>query len=391
MANIDVNPRVLEWARKEARLSEADAAAALGISTTDLAAYERTKTITLGMLREMSAAYQLPIATLAMPEPFPLSKLPRDFRTLEGREVKITSTTALAIKEARRLQDDMQVLLAEEDDLAIRYQLRDVPRDTPVAAFADRERARIGISAATQLAWPHESVAFTNWRDRIESLGIFVYLLEMPLDDCRGFSLRETPNPVIVISKNEWTYAARTFTLLHEYCHIRINQPGLSDLGRNSIEKYCNRFAAYALMPEGAMHQVLALPPTRTVLNWSLPEIRTASRKLHVSQQALALRLEHAGYARKGFFDYVRSQHVNERRPERKKKEQQKGGVPPYVIKLSELGARYSGTVLKAHERGSVSDVEAYRMLDLAPKHFEKLRERIGGRLAPDGTAASIF
>lgn len=69
MAYIDVNPKVLEWARKEARMSEIDAADALGVSQSDLIAYERGGLKpTLGLLREMSAKYQLPVATLAMPK-----------------------------------------------------------------------------------------------------------------------------------------------------------------------------------------------------------------------------------------------------------------------------------------------------------------------------------
>jgi Zn-dependent peptidase ImmA (M78 family) len=390
MAHIQLNPKVLEWARKEARLSEADAAAALGISTDDLITYESAGVVTIGVLRAMSAAYQLPIATLAMPVPFPLSKMPKDFRTLDGREAGVTPATAVAIKEARRLQDEMQEVLAEEEDLAVRYKLPDVSRSTPVATFAGQERARLRVPVDTQLSWPSDSVAFRTWRDRIEALGIFVYVLDMPLADCRGFSLRETPNPVIVISKSEWVDAARTFTLLHEYCHIRVNQPGLSDLGKNAVEKYCNDFAAHVLMPQTLIHLVLELPDRRRPVDWDLTDIRAAARRLHVSQQALALRLENAGYARQGFFEYVKSVQARERRPERRK-EKQKGGVPPHVTKLAELGARYTGTVLKAHERGSINDIEAYRILDLAPKHFERLRERIGKRFAADGAAPSLF
>jgi Zn-dependent peptidase ImmA (M78 family) len=390
MADIGVNPRVLEWARKEARLSEAEAADALGISAEDLVGYERAGVVTLGVLRGMSAAYQLPIATLAMPEPFAPTKLPKDFRTLDGREAQVTPATAFAIKEARRLQDEMQELLAEEGELSVRYDLPDIPRNTPVAAFASQERARLGLSVESQLAWTNDSAAFRAWRDKIESFGIFVYVLDMPVDDCRGFSLRETPSPVIVISKNEWMGAARCFTLLHEYCHVRINQPGLSDLGGNSTEKYCNDFAAQVLMPEGAVRRVLDLPVRKEVVDWDMNDIRAAARRLHVSQQALALRLETAGYAEVGFFDYVKSMQKGQRRPERKK-EKQKGGVAPHVIKLAELGARYTGTVLKALDRGTLNDVEAYRMLDLAPKHFDKLRERVEKRLASDGTASSLY
>jgi Zn-dependent peptidase ImmA (M78 family) len=326
-----------------------------------------------------------------MPEPFLLSKLPKDFRTFDGRTPSISPATAAAIKEARRLQDDMQELLEEETDLRIRYTIPDVPRGTPIPAFAAQERVRLGISVDTQLGWRSPSFAFRTWRDKVESLGIFVYVLDMPANDCRGFSLRETSNPTIVISKDEWLDAARTFTLIHEYCHIRINRPGLSDQGRNSTESYCNEFAAQVLMPETALRQVLNLPTHRTAVEWSMTTLRAVSSKLHVSQQALALRLENAGYAKKGFFETVKAEQQQLRKPVKPKTKGQKVIVPPYVTKLSELGARYSGTVLTAHERGSVNDVEAFRLLDLSPKHFEKLRDRIAGRVAPHGPATSLY
>ena len=392
MAYIDVNPKVLEWARKEARMSEAQAADALSVSPSDLIAFEQGRLKpTLGLLREMSAKYQLPIATLAMPEPFPPSKLPKDFRTLDGREASVTPATAFAVREARRLQEEMQELLAEEEDLAIRYELPDVRGNTPVAQLAVQERSRFGISIDAQLAWSSDSVAFRSWRDKIESFGIFVYVLEMPVDDCRGFSLREGGSPVIVISKDEWIDAAKIFTLLHEYCHIRRNQPGLSDLGRNSVEKYCNNFAAYVLMPEEALRRVLDLPERPEVVDWDMSEIRVAARGLHVSQQALALRLENAGYARDGFFEDVKSVQSRQRKPERRKNPENRGGVPPYVVKLAELGARYAGNVMVAYERGNLNDLEAYRMLALAPRHFGKLRERIGPRISANAATNALF
>src|SRR6266480_2493072 len=284
MAYIEVNGKVLEWARNEAQMSQAEAAEALGLKPDELISYERGQLKpTLGVLRQMSAKYRLPVATLAMPEPFPRSKLPKDFRTFEGREPRVTPATAFAVREARRLQEGMQQLLAEDEDLAIPYTLPDVRRNILVAELAPQERERLADSVDTQLGWTNDGQAFRYWRDRIESLGIFVYMLEMPTDDCRGFTLREGENPVIVVSKEEKLDAAKTFTLLHEYCHIRRSETALSDLGWNPVEKYCNNFAAYVLMPEKALRRVLSLPQRPEVVDWEIGDIKSAARQLHVS------------------------------------------------------------------------------------------------------------
>jgi Zn-dependent peptidase ImmA (M78 family)/DNA-binding XRE family transcriptional regulator len=382
MAEIAVNPKVLEWARNEAQMSQAEAADALGISPDDLKSYEtgRLKP-TLGVLREMSSRYRLPVATLAMPEPFSASKLPKDFRTVEGREAQVSPKTAFAVREARRLHDEMQSLLNEDEDLVIRYSAPEFSPNSSPTALAQRERSRLGISIETQLTWRSDAQAFAQWRDKVESLGIFVFILDMPVDDCRGFSLLEGPNPVIVISKDELVDGAKVYTLLHEYCHILRNEPGLSDLNRiNGTERYCNEFAAQILMPDEALRRVLQLPDKPEPVDWEIADIKAGARFLHVSQQALALRLENAGYAKQGFFEYVKA---SQGKQDKKKRERaQRGSAPPHLIRLKELGALYARNVMVAYDRGTLNDLEAYRMLDLAPKHFGSLKKRIGPRIA---------
>lgn len=361
-------------------MSEADAAERIGIDIAELVAYEKGNMKPhLGILRQMGAVYKLPVATLAMPEVPRPSKLPSDFRTIDGRRESISPETAFAIRQARRYQEMMQDLFREEEELASRYVVPNATTNDSPKTLAARERKRFEVSVETQLSWRNDDFAFRQWREKMESFGVFVYVLEMPIDDCRGFSLRESENPVIVISKEENTDAAKLFTLLHEYCHILKNAPGISDLNnKNKMERFCNEFAAQFLMPIEALNEVLHLPQPATAIDWDFEDIRVAARKLHVSQQALALRLENAGYAPTGFFDLLRSQ--QEMRVKPKKPRKQRGGPPADAVRLIEVGPSYARNVLTAYERGTLHDIAAYRMLDLAPRHFQKLRDRLAAR-----------
>ncbi len=65
MTEIPVEGNVLRWARLYRGLTEKDAAKRLGISVTELSAYENNeRKPTLGMFETFAAQYQLPQATL---------------------------------------------------------------------------------------------------------------------------------------------------------------------------------------------------------------------------------------------------------------------------------------------------------------------------------------
>src|SRR4051812_45696526 len=103
MAEIAVNPRMLAWARAEVHMDLADAAVRLGLEIPALESLESGKASpTLTTLRRMASVYRLPVATLAMPEAPAASRLPKDYRTIDGKPREITPETAVAIRKARR-------------------------------------------------------------------------------------------------------------------------------------------------------------------------------------------------------------------------------------------------------------------------------------------------
>ena len=94
------------------------------------------------------------------------------------------------------------------------------------------------------------------------------------------------------------------------------------------------------------------------------------ARRLKVSQQALALRLEQLGVAPIGFYASLVDQqaHANAREGE---------GGNAVSTQVSEIGYRYTRVVLVAEDSARISATEASEMLDVAPKHFAMIKDRL--------------
>lgn len=370
MAAIPVSSAVLRWARDFRGLSEEEAAARLRISVEDLLAYEGGRPLSRTMFEAFAAKYNLPQATLFRRTPPPVPPRPTDYRTIEGRNPNDSFEFRVAVSEVRTLASQI-VRLAHEDEDYVRprlprYNLEDDPEE-----IGERERARVGVTLADQKRWRADD-AFRRWRTVVEAQGVFVFLKKFPLEDCRGFSFFEEEDaPCIVVNKSERHIAPRTFTLIHEYCHLLLRRPGIS--GRSGpVEAFCNRFAAAFLMPKTVLKEVLPFWPDGPH-KWVPGHVALYAKTLKVSRQALALRMEQLGIAQTGYaqqFAY---------KPGTDPVEEDEPGSetgPTYVqIRLSELGGAYVGAFLNALDRGAIGSVATAEALGLAPDHFARARQ----------------
>ena len=98
--------------------------------------------------------------------------------------------------------------------------------------------------------------------------------------------------PVIAINASEEEYRYRIFTLFHEYAHLLLRLGGISDENpSNSVERFCNQFAAYFLMPEAIFKQrATEIQPRGD--DWSDHHVAQLATLFHVSKSAAAIHLE---------------------------------------------------------------------------------------------------
>lgn len=294
----------------------------------------------------------------------------QNYRTLGGRSASVTFDTSVALRLVEQLQENLIEIVNPEE---VRRTVTSIPLASErqdIERLAARERTRLGVSIDEQLAWPSPTRAFQAWRLRIENRGISVFLEKMNLDDCRGLTMFEEGElPAIVVNDREGTYGAKIFTLLHEYAHILLRKPGISDeRPRNAIEKFCNQFAGAVLMPRDALTHALTIHGPFVPSEWTDRQMAHAAEQLKVSQIALAIRLENMNLAAKGFsrrFDF--GPPIPRRR---------KGGkpVPQHAKIVRELGSHYSNRVLSALSREHIDTKTAALMLNSRSSYISQIQ-----------------
>jgi Zn-dependent peptidase ImmA (M78 family) len=242
---------------------------------------------------------------------------------------------------------------------------------------AEIERARLGVSMKEQLGWKNDRAAFLSWRELIESQGVFTYQFTLGPDNTRGFCLLDDKQlPIIVIDRSEDTYGAKIFTLWHEYAHILLRLGGISGQDpRNSVESYCNLFAAAFLMPADVFKIEADRIKGVSSSDWDDRQLAELAARFKVSKSAVALRLEAVELAGAGL--YGRMMGLWKTRSTRRRSP----GRATYAQRTANrLGGLFVNTVFAALDRGKISRLDAYEFINVGPTHFAELRAEVKER-----------
>jgi Zn-dependent peptidase ImmA (M78 family)/DNA-binding XRE family transcriptional regulator len=376
MVDVPVNGAVLAWARKERGLSEEEAAKRLKLSKQSLIDLEAGhKKPTLKLLDQIATKYKIPFASLVMPEPLPAIKRPADFRTHGGKEPIWDEQLLIGLEVVNQQIELFAELRQHDPELFKAPAIRSYKTSDPARRVAAEERRNFGVSLDTQFGWPSPAQAFRYWRHQVERAGVFVQIMDLgPENLCRGFTIYDERGiPAAVINGDDAEGPARTFTLLHEYAHLLIREPGVSDQNRkNSTEAWCNEFAAFFLMPEDRFKaEASAIFPGK---DWSDTAIRKVADLFRVSMSAVALHLENTGLAQRGLYDAK----LEEWRKRKKRKGFLEMSYPERQVQR--LGVRHVGVVLDAVERRGINPIEAHELMNVDPRFFVDLRKEVDER-----------
>jgi Zn-dependent peptidase ImmA (M78 family) len=374
MAKVPVNGKVLKWAREIRGLTIDDAAILLGISASELRSYESGSNLPLvGLLRRMSAKYQINFTTLLMPAPLPTPKRPIDHRSHRGRQ-RLTLESLVAIEEITEALDIFQDIAAARRKLIPRLNIGSANVTDDPETVAARERKRLGVTIEQQRMWRGLGDARRKWRERVEEHGVFTYMMPMPLRELSGFSILRKNIAAICINDREPTEGAKIFTLFHEYGHLLLRQAGISDeKDTNRIERFCNNFAACFLIPRDSLKA--AIEDVQLPNEFSDAEVKRLATRFRVSNRAIALRLEKTGLAPEGF--YGRRTAPWDVPVERVKPA---GDTQPSAIRirLKQLGHLHASIVMEALKRHAINSVDAAQLIGLQPTTFPKVVAAIG-------------
>jgi len=378
MAEVPVNGEVLRWAREIRGLTLGEAAEKLGISPSELYAYESgAKKPLVGFLRIMSAKYQINFTSLLMPEPLPIEKLPTDHRNRFGKK-KLSLDTLAVIEEVREALEAFKDISTAKRSIVQKPKLGRATLKEDPEEVAARERKKFGVSLELQKSWKTQSKARIEWRKQIEQRGIFTYMIALPLDELSGFSLFRDDLAAICVNDREFTEGAKIFTLFHEYCHLLLRKTGISDENnKNQVERFCNQFAASFLIPKGHLANAVSayLGDIDTPYEFSDSDVKHLSKSFLISNRAMAMRLQETGLAPSGFYERRTAPWdvPSEPRPITSATQ-----PSPVRMRIKRLGHLHTATVLAAVNKKAINSFDASQLIGLRPEVFPKIEAALG-------------
>lgn len=278
---IPINHNMLQWARREARLSPIGAALRARISavkargkTAGMTSSERLEqweegfvSPTYPQLVNLAKAYRRPILTFFVSEPPKKETNLLDFRTMSNKEPTILDheiEMSALTRQIAATQKSVKELLLELGQETLPF-VESVSLKTEPTEVADSIREVLGYDPEGKHGTSSEKL-FLELRKKAESKGIFVLVqgnlgshhTNLEPDVFRGFTISDKLAPFVVINPHD-TQAAKLFTLIHELCHIWLGDSGISNLnslhigetGRKSqVENFCDQVSAEFLVPE---------------------------------------------------------------------------------------------------------------------------------------------
>lgn len=373
-------PAVLIWARERAGFDRSEAAERLGLPILELESMEGgLSEPKISQLEKMATTYKTAFLNLILTKPPPLPPRPRDFRTFEGASPSLDQQLLLAFAETHEDRETASEL-AEELEMEVRVRLPKVKFGEDVEGVAAMARGDLGIGSGERLGgasvWEH----FKSWRARVERRGVLVFRRPWSKEACRAFSSGDDEfMPAITICSEDWQ-AGQLFSLLHEYGHLLVRQPGMcSEPTQRSpaVEKWCNEFAAAMLMPMPVLEEALVKGGARAGSVAEAEHVRSAAQRLRVSISSAALRCEKFGFAPPGTYKALRPASGEHAAPEEIDGPPSMARSTPDGRVHNRVGSRFAALVMEAVDREVIDIVDADGLLGLAGPHQPKLRERL--------------
>lgn len=244
--------------------------------------------------------------------------------------------------------------------------------------LAEVWRDRWGLSEEDQLEWKAASKVYASLREFVESLGIFVVHYSFGTDEIAGLYAKMDGGPhTILVNTSSSSKARKLFTLAHEFCHVLLREVGISNtaIARNSIEVFCNQFAAFLIAPAKLVKLAVSRYKYSIALDGS--SIRLLAQNLGISQQACVLRLVDLEYLKSD--DYGRwIKRFKGRIPDGDREDKGGGNSEPDPIKnkRTQYGSSFLARLSEARRAGMLDAIEIYRLAGIKPKYQ---RELLGG------------
>lgn len=379
-SELKVNPDLLRWTRESAGIEIEEVAKRLSIKQEVVKNWETgERGVTYSRLESLADYYKRPVAVFFLPQ-VPVETLtPTDFRAPAGQNVKVSKELRLTIRHARFVRNSYAEI--NPDYHPFKYKRISLSNDPEQAAL--KERQNLKISFEEQKGWSIGAEAYSNWVKILETAGVLVLHKSLPQEELNGFSLTDDKKPPVIVINSKDVPARKIFTLFHEYCHLLLDGGGICKINttskevqrNNSVEAFCDKFAAAFLVPRDAFFAQLKLYPLNGEDN--IGSIRSVANAFKVSKQVILLRLLLENKITRTFYDsqmIVFNKEFEDFLKKKKEREKlSKGGVPPYILSISQNGKTFTRAVLKAYKEGKISNKEVSSYTGVRLKHVSTM------------------
>ncbi len=391
-----VQPELLAWARKTAGFELTEASKKAQVRVERLKEWERGQSRpTMAQLRKLGRLYKRPLAVFYLPEPPDDGQEIHDFRRLPGKVAGVQSPELRF--EVRRAQSRREVALdlyafvgGSPPQFLLSASLSHDPEQVGTAV-----RESLGVRHEDQVTWAPGYGAFNEWRSALENSGVLVFqATDTAVSEVRGFSISETPLPAIVVN-NKDSPRGRTFTMLHELCHIVLREGGMCDLYEEAerpqeeqrVEVFCNYVAGAALVPrKHLLEEEELIRRKMPTADWLDEEISDLAARYGVSREVLLRRLLICGRTTEGFYREKREQFQLEY--EAQAKRPAGGFAPPDRLAISSAGPTFVRLVLNNYYQDHLTASDVSDLLEVRLKHLPKIETAVFGGTKKAGDVA---
>lgn len=384
----EIHPDLLVWARENSNMDIEYAAKKIGITSAKLEELERgEEKPTIKQLRKIAACYRVNFAAFFLPSPPPKFINPvKDYRRHHGAVFsEISPEIMMDLRSNLNLREIAIELADELDELPSNFNYSCTINDS-VEKIAKNIRNILNIDFSEQKKFREPRIAFNTWRESISNIGILVFQsTKIGLNDMRGYSIFYDIFPIIVVNRKD-AYAARTFSLLHEFTHLLLRSSGLCDLHTNTnlpaheqkIEIFCNKVAAETLVPNEILLKYSTLKSVDKC-DWTDELLIPIAKDFGVSREVILRRLLDLGLTTKDFYEKNKERFAQEII---RQKEQSSGGfVPPALDVVSAKGSRFVSLVFDALNSSMITPSDAADYLGVKSKHFGKIESNLSKEL----------
>lgn len=292
---VDINPKVLVWARKNSSLDMGVVAEKIKVKLEQIEAWENgNDKPSIAQLRKLANVYKFPISVFflsVVPNNFSVMK---DFRRLpEYMPTQFSQRLQLEIRKVQqRRETAIELKSALTDELPIFNEK--ISMDVDIKEEALRIREMLDLDINEQKKWNESRIAFNTIRYLIENVGVLVFEIDkVDIQEMRGFAIAEKIMPVIAINRKD-SFNGRIFSMLHEFVHILLGQGGISNTSYyedtdEKIEVFCNKLAAEILVPSSYL---LANSNVKTgKQTYTDAQIYAIAKNFSVSEEVILRRL----------------------------------------------------------------------------------------------------